>query len=75
MHAQDAMEELPYPTVKEYMIWVRNRMTVTFRRLDQPKVPPHRTSPLERSADLRTARGDTSGVVWVHAVIASLEMP
>jgi hypothetical protein len=34
------MEDLPYPTVKEYMIWVRNRMTVTFRRLDQPKVNP-----------------------------------
>ena len=36
--AQDDMEELPYPTVKDYLVWVRNRMTVTFRRLDQPKV-------------------------------------
>lgn len=39
-HVQDDMEELPYPTVKEYMIWVRNRMTVTFRRLEHPKVTP-----------------------------------
>ncbi|EIE26652.1 cysteine proteinase [Coccomyxa subellipsoidea C-169] len=34
---EDDMEELPYPTVKDYLVWVRNRMTVTFRRLDQPK--------------------------------------
>lgn len=35
------MEELPYPTVKHYLSWVRNRMTVCFRRLEQPKVGVH----------------------------------
>ncbi len=31
---------LPYPTVKDYLEWVRKRITVTFRRLEHPKVPP-----------------------------------
>ncbi|CAL8466972.1 g6508 [Coccomyxa elongata] len=35
--SEDELEELPYPTVKHYLSWVRNRMTVCFRRLEQPK--------------------------------------
>ena len=42
------MEELPYPTVKHYLSWVRNRMTVSFRRLEQQKVGVHRVKIISR---------------------------
>jgi hypothetical protein len=35
---QEEMKALPYPTARDFLNWVRNRMTVTFRRLDQAKV-------------------------------------
>ena len=34
---QEEQHSQPYPTVKDFLEWVRQRMTVTFRRLDQPK--------------------------------------
>lgn len=37
---QEERASLPYPTVKEYLEWVRKRITVTFRRLEHPKVQP-----------------------------------
>jgi hypothetical protein len=44
--AQEEVQSLPYPTVKDFLEWVRLRMTVTFRRLNEPKVPsPSSVSP------------------------------
>ena len=37
--SQEERASLPYPTVKDYLEWVRKRITVTFRRLEHPKVP------------------------------------
>ena len=39
---QEERASLPYPTVRDYLEWVRKRITVSFRRLDQPKARPTR---------------------------------
>ena len=35
---QEEAAKLPYPTVRAFMEYVRNRVNVSFKRLDDPKV-------------------------------------
>lgn len=35
---QEELESLEYPAVRDFLGWVKHRTSVTFRRLDQPRV-------------------------------------
>ena len=42
---QEEAANLPYPTVRAFMEYVRNRVNVLFKRLDDPKVYQKYTKP------------------------------
>lgn len=38
VYVQEEAKQYRYPTVESFLHWVRARISVSFRRLDQPKV-------------------------------------